>query len=51
MQVSLKTMRRWISEGRVKAYRVGPRLVRVDRGCFCAIAGQYRDDDDDDGDD
>jgi excisionase family DNA binding protein len=30
-QVSDKTMRRWIRDGRVKAYRLGPRLVRVDR--------------------
>ena len=38
MQVSLKTMRRWISEGRVKAYRVGPRLVRVDRESLLKLA-------------
>ena len=24
------TMRRWISAGRVRAYRVGPRLLKVD---------------------
>ena len=24
------TMRRWISAGRIRAYRVGPRLVKVD---------------------
>jgi excisionase family DNA binding protein len=26
-----KTIRRWIAQGRLTAYRVGPRLIRVDR--------------------
>lgn len=25
-----KTIRRWIAEGRITGYRMGPRLVRVD---------------------
>jgi excisionase family DNA binding protein len=28
--VSTKTIRRWISSGRVAGYRAGPRLIRVD---------------------
>ena len=28
--VSTKTIRRWISAGRVTGYRAGPRLIRVD---------------------
>lgn len=24
------TVRRWIVEGRIRAYRIGPRLIRVD---------------------
>ena len=27
--VSTKTIRRWISDGRLEGYRVGPRLLRV----------------------
>jgi excisionase family DNA binding protein len=37
-QISDKTMRRWIREGRVKAYRVGPRLLRVDRESLLKLA-------------
>jgi excisionase family DNA binding protein len=37
-QVSDKTMRRWIRDGRVKAYRLGPRLVRVDRESLLKLA-------------
>jgi excisionase family DNA binding protein len=29
--VSQRTIRRWIAEGRLRAYRAGPRLVRIDR--------------------
>ena len=29
--VSGRTIRRWIAEGRLAGYRVGPRLLRVDR--------------------
>lgn len=25
-----KTVRRWISEGRIRGYRMGPRFIRVD---------------------
>ena len=28
--VSTKSIRRWISSGLIKAYRVGPKLIRVD---------------------
>jgi excisionase family DNA binding protein len=28
--VSTKTIRRWIAQGRVAGYRVGPRLIKVD---------------------
>jgi excisionase family DNA binding protein len=37
-QVSDKTMRRWIRDRRVKAYRVGPRLVRVDKESLLKLA-------------
>jgi len=29
-KVSTRTVRRWISDGRLRAWRVGPRLVRID---------------------
>lgn len=28
--VSTKTIRRWIADGRLTGYRMGPRLIRVD---------------------
>lgn len=28
--VSVRTLRRWIAQGRLKAYRAGPRLLRLD---------------------
>lgn len=28
--VTILTMRRWITEGRLRAYRLGPRLIRVE---------------------
>jgi excisionase family DNA binding protein len=28
--VSTRTLRRWIAQGRVTGYRAGPRLIRVD---------------------
>jgi excisionase family DNA binding protein len=28
--VHVKTVRRWISEGRLTGYRLGPRLIKVD---------------------
>lgn len=36
--VSAKTIRRWISVGRLAAYRVGPRLVKVDLNDLDALA-------------
>jgi excisionase family DNA binding protein len=30
--VDVKTVRRWIAQGRLTAYRIGPRLIRIDRG-------------------
>jgi excisionase family DNA binding protein len=27
---SERTVRRWISEGRLRAYRIGPRFIRLD---------------------
>jgi excisionase family DNA binding protein len=29
--VDEKSIRRWIAQGRLTAYRVGPRLIRLDR--------------------
>jgi excisionase family DNA binding protein len=28
--VSVRTLRRWIAQGRLNAYRAGPRLLRID---------------------
>lgn len=36
--VDVKTIRRWISQGRLTAYRVGPRLIRVDRASILKLA-------------
>ncbi|UXA16524.1 helix-turn-helix domain-containing protein [Mycobacterium sp. SMC-4] len=36
--VSEKTIRRYISQGRIKAVRVGPRLIRIDRDSLLALA-------------
>jgi excisionase family DNA binding protein len=36
--VDEKTVRRWISQGRLTAYRVGPRLIRVDRESILKLA-------------
>jgi excisionase family DNA binding protein len=33
-----KTIRRWIADGRLIAYRVGPRLIRVDRDSILKLA-------------
>ncbi len=36
--VDVRTVRRWISDGRLVAYRVGPRLIRVDRDSVLRLA-------------
>jgi excisionase family DNA binding protein len=36
--VDVKTIRRWIVQGRLIAYRVGPRLIRVDRESIVKLA-------------
>lgn len=33
-----KTIRRWIAQGRLTAYRVGPRLIRIDRESILKLA-------------
>lgn len=35
--VSERTIRRWIAEGRLVGYRIGPRLLRVDRAELDAL--------------
>jgi excisionase family DNA binding protein len=36
--VDVRTVRRWISAGRLTAHRVGPRLIRVDRQSILKLA-------------
>ena len=36
--VHSKTVRRYIAEGRLKAVRIGPRLIRIDRESLVALA-------------
>jgi excisionase family DNA binding protein len=36
--VDVKTVRRWIAQGRLTAYRVGPRLIRIDRNSILKLA-------------
>lgn len=36
--VEVRTIRRWISDGRLTAYRVGPALVRLDADELDALA-------------
>ncbi|ORA17415.1 helix-turn-helix domain-containing protein [Mycobacterium arosiense ATCC BAA-1401 = DSM 45069] len=36
--VDPKTIRRWISSGLIRAQRVGPRLIRVDRESLLELA-------------
>jgi len=36
--VNEKTVRRWIAEGRLKAMRIGPKLIRVERESLLALA-------------
>jgi excisionase family DNA binding protein len=35
--VSYRTIRRWIADGRLKAVRVGPRLIKVDVDDLAAL--------------
>jgi excisionase family DNA binding protein len=36
--VDVKTVRRYIAQGRLKADRVGPRLIRIDRDSVLKLA-------------
>jgi excisionase family DNA binding protein len=36
--VDVKTIRRWIAEGRLRAYRIGPRLIRLERESVLKLA-------------
>ncbi|UGT45166.1 helix-turn-helix domain-containing protein [Nocardia yamanashiensis] len=36
--VDIKTIRRWIDGGHLAAYRMGPRLLRVERSELLAVA-------------
>jgi excisionase family DNA binding protein len=38
LNVSEKTIRRYIAQGRIKAKRVGPRLIRIERDSLVALA-------------
>ncbi|APA97069.1 helix-turn-helix domain-containing protein [Nocardia seriolae] len=38
VQVDIKTIYRWIDSGYLTAYRVGPRLLRVERSELLAVA-------------
>lgn len=38
LNVSEKTVRRYIAQGRIKAKRVGPRLIRIERDSLVALA-------------
>jgi excisionase family DNA binding protein len=40
INASQKTIRRRIREGKLKAYRVGPRAIRVDRESLLQLASQ-----------
>lgn len=35
--VHVNTIRKWIAEGRLRAYRVGPQQMRVDRDDLAAL--------------
>lgn len=35
--VHTNTVRRWIRQGRITAYRVGPRRIRIDRASLTAV--------------
>lgn len=36
--VGQRTIRRWIAEGRIKGYRVGPRAIRVEAADLAQLA-------------
>jgi excisionase family DNA binding protein len=36
--VDTKTIRRWIARGDLIAYRIGPRLIRIDRESILRLA-------------
>lgn len=36
--VCVKTLRRWISDGRLTGYRLGPRAIRIDQAELFALA-------------
>jgi excisionase family DNA binding protein len=38
LNVDAKTIRRYISSNRLRAYRIGPRLIRVDRDSLLKLA-------------
>ncbi|AWG65288.1 DNA-binding protein [Mycobacteroides abscessus] len=38
-QVHVSTVRRWIKDGHLKAWRAGPRLLRIDRDELMAFLG------------
>jgi excisionase family DNA binding protein len=38
LNVTPRTVRRWIKQGRLRAYRVGPRCIRIDRDDLAALA-------------
>lgn len=40
MGTSERTIRRWIAEGILRAYRYGPRVVRIDEGDLLAMREQ-----------
>lgn len=40
LNVDPRTIRRYIAAGRLRAYRVGPRLIRVDRGSLIEFGAQ-----------
>lgn len=37
-RVDIKTIRRWIDAGHLSGYRMGPRLLRVERSELLAVA-------------
>jgi excisionase family DNA binding protein len=38
LAVSEKSIRRWVSSGRLRAYRTGPRLLRIDPADLDALS-------------